>query len=290
MTIRILTDSGCDLPKNILEEYNIELMPIIVIDDEKEYLDGKTIDPKEMYEDMRDGKSYKTAQISPNMLEEKFEKLAKTEESVIYIAFSSGLSGTYQTAALVLESLKDKYTDIDIHIVDSKSASLGFGLLVYKAAAMAKKGKTKEEILDMLEFYIKNIEHIFTVDDMEYLYRGGRVSKTQAFVGGVLNIKPILDISSDGKLQPLETKRGHVKVLKRILEIMNERGDRGNLKNQIIGISHGDNLEDAMKIKAMIEERYGCTGFIINTIGAAIGAHSGPGTLAIFFLNERYED
>ncbi len=290
LAIKILTDSGCDLPKDILEEYNIDLLPIIVIDDEKEYLDGKTIDPKEIYDNMRDGKSYKTAQISPKMFQEKFEELAKKGESVIYVAFSSGLSGTYQTSLLVLDSLKDEYPNMDIHIVDSRSASLGFGLLVYKAGKMAKEGRSKEEILRMLDFYVNNIEHIFTVDDIEYLFRGGRVSRTKAFVGGLLNIKPILDVPDDGTLRPLEKTRGRGKVLKRMLEIMDERGGTGDLKNQTIGISHGDDIETAMKLKAMIEEKYGCTDFIINTIGAAIGAHSGPGTLALFFLNEKYED
>ena len=223
------------------------------------------------------------------MFEEKFEELARKEESVIYIAFSSGLSGTYQTSVLVRDSLKDKYPNMDIDIVDSRSASVGFGLLVHKAGKMAKEGRSKEEILNMLDFYVKHIEHIFTVDDIEYLFRGGRVSRTQAFVGGLLNIKPILDIPEDGTLQPREKVRGRSKVMKRMVEIMGERGINADLKNQIIGINHGDDIQGAMKLKEMIEEKYGCTDFIINIIGCAIGAHSGPGTLSVFFLNEKFE-
>ena len=290
MTVKILTDSGCDLPKGIIEEYDIDLIPIIVIKGEEEYLDGATITPKELYDNMRKGEVYKTAQIPPNVFEEKFEELAQKEESVIYIAFSSALSGTYQTSVIVRDSLKDKYPNLDIAIVDSKSASVGFGLLVYKAAQMAKEGKSKEEILNMLDFYINHNEHIFTVDDIEYLFRGGRVTRTQAFVGGLLNIKPILEVTRDGRLQPLEKVRGRSKVLKRMLEIMDARGKDADLKNQTIGISHGDDIEVAMKLKEMIEEKYGVTDFVINTIGCAIGAHSGPGTLALFFLNKKYDE
>ena len=290
MTVKILSDSACDLPDEIIEELDIEILPIIVMKGEEEYLDKVTIDPKKMYDDMRNGVVYKTAQIPPKIFEEKFEEIAKKGESTIYIAFSSGLSGTYQTSVLVRDSLKDKYPDMDIDIVDSRSASVGFGLLVHKAGKMAKEGKSKEEILSMLDFYVKHIEHIFTVDDIEYLFRGGRVTRTQAFVGGLLNIKPILDIPEDGTLQPREKVRGRKKVLNRMIEIMEERGGHADLKNQTIGINHGDDLEGALQLKKMIEERYGCTDFVINIIGCAIGAHSGPGTLSVFFLNEKYEE
>ncbi len=289
MSVKVLSDSACDLPEEILREYNIDLLPIIVIKDDEEYLDKVTIDPKKMYDDMRNGEVYKTAQIPPSMFEEKFEELAEKEESVIYIAFSSGLSGTYQTSVLVRDSLKDKYPNMDIDIVDSRSASVGFGLLVQKAGKMAKEGRSKEEILNMLDFYVNHIEHIFTVDDIECLFRGGRVSRTQAFVGGLLNIKPILDVPGDGTLQPIEKVRGRSKVMKRMIEIMEERGGDADLKNQTIGINHGDDIEGAMKLKEMIEEKYGCTDFVINIIGCAIGAHSGPGTLSVFFLNEKFE-
>ncbi|NLJ77758.1 MAG: DegV family protein [Tissierellia bacterium] len=288
MGVQILADSGCDLPGNVVEEYNIDLLPIIVVDDKDEYLDGVTITPKQIYDDMRKGKVYKTAQIGPKVFQEKFEQLAKEGKSAIYIALSSKLSGTYQTAALIVESLKDRYPDMDISVIDSKSASLGFGLLVHKAGVMAKEGKSKEEILDMLDFYVKHIEHIVTVDDIEYLFRGGRVSRTQAFVGGLLNIKPILEMPRDGTLVPFEKTRGRSKVLKRMIEIIGERGGKADLKNQTIGICHGDDIEGATKLKEMIMEEYGCTDFIIGMIGAAIGAHSGPGTLTVYFLNEKF--
>lgn len=290
MTVKIISDSACDLPEEIIEELDIDILPIVVIKDDKEYLDKVTIDPKTMYDDMRKGVVYKTAQIPQTVFQEEFEKVAKSGRPTIYIAFSSGLSGTYQTSVIVRDSLKDKYPEMDLDIVDSRSASVGFGLLVHKAGKMAKEGKSKEEILKMLDFYVEHIEHIFTVDDMETLFRGGRVTRTQAFVGGLLNIKPVLDIPEDGTLRPIEKVRGRKKVLNRMIEIMEERGGHADLKNQTIGINHGDDLEGALKLKEMIEEKYGCTDFIINIIGCAIGAHSGPGTLSVFFLNEKYEE
>lgn len=289
MTVKILTDSGCDLPEEIIKEYDIDVMPIVVIDDDTEYFDNVTIKPKTLYDNMRNGKAYKTSQIPINVFQSKFKEIAKEGKSTIYIAFSSGLSATYQTSVITRDEIKEKYPELDITIVDSKSASLGFGLLVYEAAKMAKEGKSKEEILDMLNFYIEHIEHIFTVDDLEYLFRGGRVTRTQAFIGGLLNMKPILEVTEEGKLRPFEKIRGKGKVLKRMLEIMDERAKDADLSSQTIGISHGDDLENALKLRNMIEEKYGCKSFIINNIGCAIGAHSGPGTIALFFLSENYK-
>lgn len=290
MAVKILTDSACDLPNDIIEKYDIDVMPLMVIDNDKEYEDNVTIKPESLYDNMRDGRVYKTSQVPQKTFEDEFKDIAKKKECAIYVAFSSGLSATHQASVIVKDSVKDQYPDLDITIVDTKSASLGFGLFVYKAAKMAKEGKSKEEILNMLEFYINNIEHIFTVDDIEYLFRGGRVNRAQAFVGGLLSIKPILHVTDEGKLQPLEKIRGKNKVLKRMLEIMDERTQKVDLKEQTIGISHGDDLDKAMKLKEMIEEKYGCTDFVINNVGCVIGAHSGPGTLALFFLNEKYED
>ena len=287
--VKILTDSGCDLPENILNEYNIDILPIVLIKDDKEYLDKVTIQPETVYEGMRNGDVYKTAQIPPNVFVEKFTEYAKNKEEVIYIAFSSGLSGTYQTSLFVKETILEEYPDFDLDIVDSKAATSGFGLMVMEAVKMAKLGSTKKEILNMLEFYRNHIEHVFTVDNIEYLFRGGRVTRTQAFVGGLLNIKPVLNME-DGKLVPLEKVRGRSKVFKTMLNIMDKKAPNADLKNQIIGISHGDDIESALKLKEMISEKYGTTNFMIDTIGASIGAHSGPETLAITFLNEKYLD
>lgn len=285
--VKILSDSGCDLPKEIIQEYNIDILPIVVLKGEKEYLDQVNIDPIEVYSGMRSGEIFKTAQIPPNVFQEKFEEYAKQNESVIYVGFSSGLSGTYQTSVFVLESVKEEYPYFDMAIVDTKAASLGFGLIVFEAAKLAKAGKSKEEILEAINFYKKNVEHIVYVDDIEYLYRGGRVSRTQALVGGLLNIKPIIEML-DGKLVPLDKVRGKNNGYKKMLEIMEERGRNADFSKQVIGISHGDDLKGALRLKELVEEKFGAKTFIVNMIGAAIGAHSGPGTLTVFFLRENY--
>ena len=285
MSIKIISDTGCDLSEDIIDEYGIEILPLIVIKDDKEYLDKVSIDPTQVYEGMRNGQVFKTAQIPPAIFMETFENIAKKGESAIYIAFSSGLSGTYNTSMSVRQNIKEQYEDLDLDIVDTKAASGGFGLIVLKAAQMAKEGKSKEEILKTIDFYKENMEYIFTVDDIEYLFRGGRVSKAQAFVGGLLNIKPILNVE-DGNLVPIDKVRGRNKAFKTMLDIIEERSKNTNLKEQVFGITHGDDLEGAMKIKDLINERFGVDKFVINIIGAAIGAHSGPGTIALFFLKE----
>lgn len=287
MTIKILSDSGCDLPNEIIKKYNIEILPIVLIKDDKEYFDKIDIQSQDVYDDMRNGQIYKTAQIPPNIYNDKFNEYGKNKDSVIYIAFSSGLSGTYESSLLVRELVLEKYPDLDLDIVDSKAACSGFGTMVIEAAKMAEKGKAKQEILNMLEFYRNHMEHIFTVDDVEYLFKGGRITRTQAFVGGVLNIKPIINME-DGRLVLLEKARGKNKVIKTMLNIMEEKSIHADIKNQIIGISHGDDIKSALKLKEMIEEKYGVEKFVISTIGGTIGAHSGPGTLGITFLNKKY--
>lgn len=284
MAIKILTDSGCDLPEEIIKEYDIEVLPIIVTKDETEYLDGIDITPKEVYDGMKAGAVYKTSQISAISFHEKFTEYANNKESAIYIGLSSGISGTYQSSVLVHQEIKGMYPELDLEVVDSKAASLGFGFIVYEAARYAKAGKTKEEILERIDYCIKNIQQIFTVDDLEYLFRGGRVSKTSAVVGGLLNIKPILEVTKDGKLVPIEKVRGRSKVFKRMIEIMKERGYSKDPTSLTITLSHGDDIEAANKVKELIEEEFGPKEFVINYVGSAIGSHSGPGTIALFFL------
>jgi len=282
MTIRILTDSGCDLPQNIVKENNIEVLPLSVHLGEVDYLDGKDIKPEQMYSGMREGKVYKTSQVPPSKFKEAFIRYAEKKETCIYIGFSSGLSGTFQAATIAKEEVLELYPNFDGYTIDTGCASIGFGLIVYKASKMAIEGKSKDEILSKIDFYIKHMEHIFTVETLEYLFRGGRVSRTSALIGGLLDIKPILNVK-DGRLVPIEKVRGRKKSLRRIVDIVGERGV--DLNNQIVGISHGDCLDEAEKIREMIEGKYACKEFLINTVGSVIGAHSGPGTIAVFFLN-----
>ncbi|WDV45311.1 DegV family protein [Clostridiaceae bacterium M8S5] len=284
MCIKIITDSACDLPKNIIEEFDIELMPILVYLDDVEHRDTIDIQPKFLYDKMREGSSTKTAQLSMASLREVFLKYAKSNQSCIYIAFSSGLSGTYQTSLMVKEEILEEYPEFDLTIVDTKCASTGFGLIVYKAVQLVKDGKSKDEILEAIDFYCEHMDHIFTVDDLEYLYRGGRVSRASAVIGGMLNIKPILTVD-DGKLVPIEKVRGKKKLIKRMIELIGERGKC--LDNQLVSISHGDDEEAALKIRDILKEKYNCKSFIITYIGCTIGSHTGPGGLTVSFLNEK---
>lgn len=283
MTVKIIADSAADLPKELIEEYGIDVLPLMVYLGEHEFLDGKTIEPKELYGRMREGAVYRTAQVSLDTFRDAFSGYAERKESCIYLALSSELSGTFQSAVLARSQMLEDHPDFDLDIVDTKCASLGIGLAVIKAAQLAKQGKSKAEILETVRFYNRHMEHIFTVDQLEYLQRGGRVSRTAAIIGGLLSIKPVLDVE-DGKLVPIEKVRGRRKVLERMLDLMEERG--AGLQNQGIGISHGDDAETAETLKQLIAERFGCTRFVVSMVGAVIGAHSGPGTLALFFMNE----
>jgi len=283
MSVKIIADSGCDLPKNLLEEYNITEAPLLVYPEGQEDQAEKVDDPKVIYDGMRDGKVFKTAQVPPNFFEKLFTQLVEDNQPAIYISFSSKLSGTYQSSVVVKNNIEREHDNLDLTIIDSKCASLGYGMIVYQAGKMAKEGYSKDEIIKMIKHHQKHMEHIFTVDDLDYLRRGGRISRTAAFVGGLLNIKPILDVE-DGELVPLEEKRGRRKVFDRMIELMEERGE--NLHNQIVGISHGDDPEGAKKLRDMIQKEFKPQGYIVNMIGSAIGAHSGPGTLAVYFLND----
>ncbi|KKI93591.1 hypothetical protein WQ54_02990 [Bacillus sp. SA1-12] len=283
MNVHIIADSACDLPINYFEEHSISFLPLSVEMNGKQLADQKEIKPKQLYDAMREGMVVKTSQASPLLIKELFTSLANKGISSLYVAFSSELSGTYQTAMMMRNEVLEEYPDFKLSIVDSKCASLGHGLAVKYAKELSEKGKSLSEIEEAVTSYCSKIEHIFTVDDLEYLARGGRISKASAFVGGLLNIKPLLHVEN-GKLVPLEKIRGRKKVFKRMIEIMRERGV--NLQNQTIAISHGDDEKTANEMKALIEEAFSPKEIYINYVGAVVGAHAGPGTLAIFFLND----
>lgn len=283
MSVRILADSGTDLPLNFFSENNVAFFPLKVHLEDKEYDDLLDISPSKVYQAIRSGQMPKTSQVSPQKFEEIFKELASNKEEGIYIAFSSGLSGTYQTAVLIRDQVKEEFPDFQLTIIDSKGASLGYGLIVMEAAKMAKNGASKEEILKDIEFRCNHLESLFTVDDLNHLAKGGRVSKASAFVGGLLNIKPLLNVE-DGKLVPIEKIRGQKKLLRRIIELMKERGT--SLEKQTIGISHADNLETALEMQRMINETFSPQEVVITDIGSTIGSHTGSGAIAIFFLNE----
>ncbi|MYL38584.1 DegV family protein [Halobacillus litoralis] len=286
MNVQIICDSASDLSRATVEKYDITSLPLKVIMKDEEYVDGETITPKDVYDRMREGDAPKTAQVSAQTFRETFTDLAEKNKPFIYFSFSSELSGTYQTAKMVEQEIKEDYPEATFEVVDTKAASLGCGLIVLRAAEMARQGADFETVLKTGLYHAEHMEHIFTVDDLEYLQRGGRVSRTAAFVGGLLKIKPLLHMEG-GKLIPLEKIRGSKKVLKRMLEVMEERGH--DLQNQRVAISHGDDLDRAEQLAEMIKEQFGTSEIHIDYVGATIGAHSGPGTIALFFLNDTYQ-
>ena len=283
MNVKIITDSAADMPKHLVQQYDIDVIPLQVIEGEHVYLDNVTLAPVDLFKGMRSGTVYKTSQPNYQTVVDVFTRYAQEGRSCLYLSFSSELSGTYQTAVMAMNDVLEQYPEFPIEVVDTKNASFGEGLVVSKIAQLAQTGKSLAELKEAAIFYAAHMEHIFTVDDLEYLLRGGRVSPLAAFLGGILNIKPILHVDQ-GKLIPIEKVRGRKKVFARIIEIMRDRGFR--LDNQTIGISHRDDLEAAEQMAAMIREAFGTQEIIITMIGSSVGAHSGPGTLAIFFLNQ----
>lgn len=285
MNVKILADSASDLSKDHYNEYGIEMIPLNVHLDDRAFADVNEIDPKTIYDAMRNGKAPKTSQPAPEAFKEVFTACAEKNEPLVYVSFSSELSGTYQSAKIMEDMIKADHPDAPLYIVDSKCASIGYGLVVLHVAKLAKEGASAEQIIEAAEYQAKHMEHLFTVDDLEYLYRGGRVSKTSAFVGGLLKIKPLLNVE-DGKLVPIEKIRGSKKVLGRMVELMEERGK--DFQNQVIGISHGDDIERAEQLASMIQEKFGVAreNIVIEMVGAVIGAHVGPGTLALFFSKQ----
>ncbi|WP_210364611.1 DegV family protein [Bacillus sp. REN3] len=283
MSVKIMADSACDLPLEFYGQNDTLLFPLKVQIDGSEYDDLKTIQPDQVYDAIRAGNLPKTSQASPAGFKEAFTELAKNKQDGIYIAFSSELSGTYQTAVMIADQVKEEYPDLNLTIIDTKCASLGYGLIVMEAVKMAKENASKEAILKDIEFRRQHMEHLFSVDDLDHLAKGGRVSKASAFVGGLLNIKPLLNVE-DGKLIPIEKIRGKKKLLRRILEVMKERGV--SFEQQTVGISHADDLGTAHEMKDMISQELNPKEIVITSIGAAIGSHTGPGTIAIFFLNK----
>jgi DegV family protein with EDD domain len=281
--MRIFADSASDLPKSFFDKNDVALIPLHVLIDGNEYEDIVEIDSREVYKTIRNGGQPKTSQVSPEELLERWTELSKSGEEGIYIAFSSELSGTYNTAVMMRDQVKEENKDLNLLIIDSKCASLGYGLLIKEAVRLRNAGETMEEIEEKIRFMAEHMEHLFTVEDLDYMARGGRVSKASAFIGGLLNIKPLLHVEG-GKLVPIEKHRGRKRVLRRIVELMDERGD--NLSKQTIAISHGDDEAIALELKALVEEKFQPKNIEIHMIGSVIGAHAGPGTVSIFFLNK----
>lgn len=283
----IVTDTTADLPQNYIEEHELEIVFIPYLIDGTTYQNENQLDCGVFYDIMRNGSMPSTSQVNPNEFRQYFEAFLTKTNHILYLAFSSGLSGTCSNAKMIANEMMEDNPNIEIKVIDSLCASLGEGLLVEKAVQLKKAGKTFEETSAWIEEHALNINHIFTVDDLFHLYRGGRVSKTAAVVGTIVNVKPILHMDGEGLLKPINKVRGRKKSLHALVDYMEEKIGRFKDENDIIFISHGDAIEDAQFVADDIKKRFGIDSFLINHIGPTIGAHSGPGTIALFYLGEK---
>ena len=283
---KILTDSCCDLTNDFLKERNIDYIPLMYTIEGNDYYDDFSISmpSKEFYDKVRNGSMSKTSLVNSQRYNDFFTKFLEAGDDIVYIGFSSALSGSYQSSVICAQELKEKYPDRKIIVIDSKCASMGEGLLVYYAAEKLAAGANFEELAAYVEETKGKVCHWFTVDDLHHLKRGGRVSGISAAVGTMLSIKPILHVDDEGALVPMSKSRGRIASLSALTKQMEGTvTDEG--EGQTVMISHGDCLEDAQKVEETVKKKFPkVKQVIINTIGPVIGSHAGPGTVALFFL------
>lgn len=289
MSFEIITDSSANLPESIIEENNINIVSLSFYVEGKEYYGyekNKITDLSVFYKMMREKKEITTSLVNIESAKKECKKILDKRNDLIYIGFSSGLSGTYQAVSIALEDLKEEYPNQKIYYVDTLAAALGQGLLVYYAIQMRKDGKSIEETYQWVIDNRLHLCHWFTVDDLFFLKRGGRVSATTAVLGTALSIKPVMHVDNEGYLIVMDKVRGRKKSLEALVEQFDKMAI--NKENQDIFISHGDCLEDAQFVEQKLREKYKIKNVLINMLDPVIGAHSGPGTVALFFIgNER---
>lgn len=281
----LITESSTDLSKEMIKSLGIIVEPLTYIIDGKEYDDKPVVTGKtahEFYDEVRGGKMPTTSQINEHRFLELFRPILESGKDILYIGFSSALSGTVLRAKEASEQLLSEFSDRKIYVIDSKCASLGEGLLVYHAALMKNSGKPIDEVAKWVEQNKLHICHWFTVDDLNHLKRGGRVSPTVALIGTMLGIKPVMHVDNEGRLIPVSKVRGRRKSLDALVDMAEKTII--DPKNQMIFISHGDCIDDAKYLAEQMKKRLHVKDIYINFIGPVIGAHSGPGTVALFFL------
>ncbi len=281
----IFTDSACDINPDILREWKVGFIELSFRfeGESKDYLNSQ-MNIKDFYARMRNGEIAKTSAINPEKFLADFEEVLKQGKDILYLGFSSGLSNTYNSARIAAEELSAKYSERKIVLIDTLAASAGEGLIVYLAVQKMNEGASLQETADYIESIKLNLCHWFTVDDLVYLKRGGRVSPTVAFVGTVLGIKPVLHVDNAGKLISVSKARGRKAALNAIVDKYGELSMEQ--EKGIVFISQADCMDDAKFVKSQFEKKYGADVKIITDIGPVIGAHSGPGTLAVFFLGK----
>lgn len=284
MRYKIITDTCCDYSPEMYKELDLEVVPLSVLYKGQTYNEYTEQWLKELYDSMRRGESASTSAVNPEGWANVIEPVLKEGMDALVLAFSSGLSTTYQSAVIAAQDLREKYPDRKINVVDTLCASMGQGLLVWYACQKRDEGMSLEEVTAWCEENKLHLCHWFTVDDLMHLKRGGRVSAATAVAGTLLQIKPILHVDDAGKLINVGKARGRKASIQTLCNKVGELGIEG--ANDTIFICHGDCPEDAKLLESMLKEKYGVKNVITYCIGAVIGSHSGPGTLAVFFLGK----
>jgi DegV family protein with EDD domain len=284
--VKIIVDSTCDLPEEFTKKYDIKSLPLKVYLGGKEYLDKVTIKVDEVYDAMRKGIMPKTSQPSPMDIYNLFQDYCKQGYNFIYLAFSSAMSSTHQLATTIVNELKDKYTQNEMAVIDSKSGSTATGLIALQAAKLAEAGYGFETITRQLKQLIEHVEHVFTIADLNWIIKGGRISRSQGLLGNILNIKPILHVNN-GMMEVINKVRGRKKAINTVVEILAER--IRNFPDQIIGVSHADDSEIALEFVDAVERKLGKKTIMINKIGSVLGSHLGIGGVGVFFFNKKPE-
>ncbi len=281
--MKMIVDSGSDLTLSQIEEKGFYFLPFGIVIDDQNKVDQYEISNEEVLAAIKNNKHPKTNQATMEQMTKVFTEVAEKKEQAIYLAFSSALSGTYQTACLVKEQVKETYPDLDLTIYDTLSASMGCGKLILDVQDKIEQSYTFEELDTYIKERIDKIRHLFTVKDLNYLASGGRLSKGQAFLGNLLNIKPLLHVE-EGKLVPIEKHRGSKKLWHAIIDKMKK--ENSDYSGDIIYMTHADDIEEAEKIKALIQSNLSPKDVVISNIGPVICSHTGSGTVAIFYYKE----
>ena len=288
MGYQIVTDSACNLTEEMIDAFGLEILSLTFMVDgvqHRSYLKGEKTDLRQFYTMMREGKVITTSLPNMQETEATLRRVLDADSDVLYLGFSSALSGTYEATELLMKQLTGEYPERTLCAVETFAASGGEGMLVYLACKKKEAGASLEEVADFVRETRDHLCHWFTVDDLMFLFRGGRVSRTSAWAGTLLNIKPVMHVDNEGRLVPMEKARGRRKAIKALVDHMEQTAI--DPTNQTIFITHGDCIEDVVLLESEITKRLGCTEFVVNYVDPVIGAHSGPGTLALFFVGER---
>ncbi|MGD9568764.1 MAG: DegV family protein [Sedimentibacter sp.] len=284
--IKLIVDSTCDINSEIADNYDIDIIPLSIAIDGVSYLDGVDIDINTVYKYMREGKVPKTSQVSFESVSKVIEKCASNNDDFIYLSFSSRLSGTYNFAKKIIGVYKEKYPECKMAIIDSKGGAGGNGLIALQALKMIEKKIPFDTIINQIQFMVEHIFYYFTISDLEWLSKGGRINKTVGYVGNVLNIKPYLTVK-DGKIIVSKMIHGSKKTIQTLVNDIKAGTEK--FSNQIIGISHADDITTALYVEQKIKETItGCKTTIFE-IGAVLGSHLGIGGVGVFFFDEKPE-